>query len=85
MKIEVTQEDINNGKQGNATACPIALAATRAFKVSVLVGYSLLIVGEVWRGRTYKLSPAAYDFRRSFDVGEPVQPFTFEVPDAPHH
>lgn len=38
MKIQITQDDIENGKRFDPCECPVALAAKRALGVSVHVG-----------------------------------------------
>lgn len=42
MTIEITQDDIESGKP-TADSCPIALASTRALKLSCQVYYSFIM------------------------------------------
>ncbi len=76
MLINVTEEDIRLGKKHDDCACPIALAATRAFGIACVVS-------------SYTLEPAGMDrksmpfeartFIRNFDDGWEVKPFSFEI------
>lgn len=81
MKIDVTQEDIDNGKRGHCSRCPVALALSR------IPGAEYLTVGPVDFGitlrgvrRDYALPEEAIVFIRTFDDGEITpNPFSFEI------
>lgn len=68
MKIQVTQEDIDNGWPLDSCMCPVALAIKRHItEFDTLVGYYS------------KLPDECYKFMRSFDKQKSVQPFEFEI------
>ena len=83
MKVEVTQEDINRGMPKVCDRCPIALAMRRAGCAFVYVEPHRVD----WRrrgilsGKYSSLPSEATRFIMAFDNAEPVQPFTFEVPE----
>lgn len=81
MEISVTKEDIKKGNQGHCRDCPIALAASRAFGVDVLVRSRYVAVDAVPGGRNaiYSLPENARNFINNFDNGRPVRPFRFEL------
>lgn len=79
MKIQVTQEDITNGKKDHCIQCPIALAMIRT-------------TGKIWEvyntccGRLenefyieHRLPQEAQVFIEAFDDGDDVSPFEFEL------
>ena len=75
MKISVTQEDIDKGKREDSCVCPIALAVRRQtgrlFHIddtNADDGYD-----------TIQLPIKARQFVRSYDNGNPVEPFEFEL------
>lgn len=77
MKIEVTQEDIDKGERGSCSGCPVALAMKRALGVQTL----LVEDDAAWTNmEEYLLPDPVPDFIGDFDTGEPVKPFTFELP-----
>lgn len=85
MKIEITQEDINNGKRGHYDSCPIALAANRQHKnYKSKVGLNWIKMEGKWFmifsiAKIEALPPEARAFIDFFDREIPVQPFTFEI------
>jgi len=81
LTIDVTEEDIKNGRK-NCWGCPIALAANRATKcerghVQVL-SKNICLYREWWY-----LEEDAIQFIYDFDMGFTVKPFSFsmEIPD----
>jgi hypothetical protein len=74
--INVTQEDIDNGNNADACACPVALALRRSFKVD-----------DIWvqpyemsaNGHVYMNPSKVRDFINNFDRGMKVKPFKFEL------
>lgn len=76
IKIDVTQDDIDNGILGTDTHCPLALAAKRKLTFVLVsstefgVGYSQFIVYT-------KLSKIAENFVRRFDARKLVKPRSF--------
>lgn len=75
MKIQVTQEDISNGKT-NIYACPIALSLRREFP-SAKVGVAITLDGS-WKD-AIQAPPEALKFMNDFDDGKSVKPFEFEL------
>lgn len=78
MKIQVTQEHINAGKQHSSTSCPVALALKDAFpQEKISVGYHTVIN---WpRGRaTIDIPPEVTESIISFDAIKQMEPFEFE-------
>src|SRR5256885_4584440 len=76
MIIEVTAEDIANGKKSSITDCPVALALHRAGFPTATVGAWSMMNGEGFDA----LPEGVSQFIARFDGGEPVEPFSFEVP-----
>lgn len=84
-KVEVTQEDIDNGKPEEIHLCPIALACKRAGLEGV--GVDADEIWHDWKGDygTYKMFHKTTDRARrfvlDFDNGgaDLVTPFEFEV------
>jgi len=74
MKIHVTQEDIDNGKRGDAYGCPIALALHRSFKRKWSVG---LTCAKNTNGKVIEIPRSAQRFIRTFDNRKPAKPFNF--------
>lgn len=79
MKIQVTQEDIDQGTPSEVCACPIALAAKRVFAHREIAVLDIVIqIGDRWE---MALPDSAQKFIEEFDNGLPVTPFEFELPD----
>lgn len=88
IKIEVTQEDIDRGKQGSRCWCPIARAIKRT--LYWMPGDTMIPDGRVEvsiaqvaieDGRA-DLPFEASNFIVAFDRGEPVKPFSFELVES---
>ena len=79
MKIQVTQEDIDAGKQKDIHCCPLALAIKRATgkEIQVVTDYFDLVTEN--DTQTYELPEIAANFRRDFDHCLTVEPFEFEL------
>lgn len=77
MKIQVTQEDIDNGESGNGYLCPIAIALKRA-------GFKSPAVWDFIDDGDYQIKTPkkAFKWLLDFDTGIEVTPFEFEIPDA---
>ena len=76
MKIEVTAEDIKNGKKLNCFWCPIALAVSRSANTpDCWVDNTRVEI----RGMIYQLPREAGQFIVDFDKGARVEPFSFEL------
>lgn len=78
MIVEVTQEDIDNGKKQNIYSCPISLAAARRLRKNTMVtGSGIEYVG---------LSQVRYNFAKStreklirYDATGKMKPFRFRI------
>lgn len=85
IKISVTADDIKNGKPINERCCPIALAASRVIKKgedeTLYVGMNFLAIEtpEKPYDKSVQIPRVATDFILSFDKGEEVFPFEFEI------
>ena len=77
MKIQVTQNDIDNGRSDNCKYCPVALAINRIFPGFVAVRSLTITVGE----DKFPIGIPVWKFVRKFDTGCAVQPFEFELPE----
>ncbi len=75
--IQVTAEDIKNGKRHESNECPIALALIRNGCTNVCVGVDRLSDGLDW----YKLPRSVQARVRRFDDGAKIRPFVFELTD----
>lgn len=85
IRITVTQEDIDTGTWRDPTRCPVAQAVRRRIPYAS-VSYLKLFVPTArsmtdtkYRGEYYAVDmPAkAARFTTLFDLGHPVEPFTF--------
>jgi hypothetical protein len=86
VKVDVTAEDIMQGRRKSLCWCPIALAASRALETHVDVGKATAQVWdplhEVWgEGPRARLPQEAQQFIRDFDLhGQyAVSPLSFEL------
>jgi hypothetical protein len=85
ITLNVTQEDIQNGKQSCCENCALALAARREFPLSESVSVwsgpvSVLDVFYSDRVDTYRLGDEAEDFIGRFDFSRAtVDPQDFEI------
>lgn len=80
MKLEITQEDIDNGKPSTPWACPIALALKRQGMMYVQVS----VRGMVFEKSNYKTKFCAHtkeslDFMDKFDSATKVHPTFFNL------
>jgi hypothetical protein len=79
MRIEVTEHLINIGVRRSSFACPVALALQRAtgrrWEVSNTQAENL-------SGGRFNLPREVSTFTHDFDLGRPVAPLTFELPDG---
>ena len=80
MRIEVTAEDIRNGRKHDCQYCPVARAIARATGREVLTGrITCQIRSSYTPWRSVILPRVVFDFTESFDAGALVQPFDFEL------
>ena len=86
MRIEVTQEHIDNGVRKDAGCCPVGLALKDAGVQDPDVQRSFArweeVSGEWRRTKLPELPAAAQLFIERFDAGEPVRPFTFRLEET---
>ena len=86
MRVEVTQEDIDNGRPGIPGLCALALAMSRhlaAGEQAIVGPYMAFVRKDEKYIRSYLLSPAAVEFVRNFDYRQPVKPQAFELREHP--
>ena len=79
IKVEVTQDNIDKGKQCHASDCPVALAMLQAgLQGPACDPWSLLFIYE---GVAYVAeTPLSVKyFIKGFDTGQPSKPFSFEL------
>ena len=83
LKVEVTQEDIDEGVQGCPTGCPIALAVKRACslpKATVMVSDKIFIIP--WDNserQTLSLPANGAEIVHNYDAIGVMSPFDFEI------
>lgn len=77
MKIQVTQEDIDNGVRASCKFCPVASAIRRAFNNKAVVRTYNLDVSI--NDKLILLPLEAVDFILLFDAEVKVKPFEFEL------
>ena len=83
MKIQVTQQYIDEGQRGSSTRDPIAFAMIDAGCIQPYAGVTRLF----WydgdgKKHTAEITERLYEFIRAFDQGEPVLPFEFELKES---
>lgn len=80
MKIDVTQEDINQGVRRACTKCPIAIAITRQTGLRAMVSpATILIVDARIEIITIETPSSAKTFIGLYDQFNLVEPFAFEL------
>lgn len=89
LTVNVTQAHIDEGQKCSCGQCPIALALYEQHPPAKDCYWSVCTVGTLlWRQLTtvtwktiakYSIPREARVFIRRFDVGNPVEPFTFEM------
>lgn len=83
MIVDVTQSHIDQGKAGDCSACPIALALKELipdnFSVSVKFTVAHIVSHTYNTFRTIPLPKSAIEFIMDFDKHFPMSPFKFEV------
>jgi len=83
MRIRVTQDDIDEGVQGNSFHCPVARAVKRAFKADGVWVREIIIVTKAGSRQNYVAPPEVEDFLESYDSAvlefESPKPFSFTL------
>jgi len=69
VTVTITRQDIQNGKRGSATDCPVALALRRVLNVPVEVWSYQAVLVEPGGRRVVPLPLDVRDFVRRFDTG----------------
>lgn len=77
--IAITNEHIRKGKKGKATTCPLALGLSEHFKQNIFVGNQGFWTSSLRFNDYISLPKNAEQFRKDFDAGCPVLPFSFEI------
>jgi hypothetical protein len=90
VRIEVTADDIAEGRRHSCERCPIALATRRALRAHPHLGFHGAFFGAIGfytlelDSIEFLPSPEiAKHFVRDFDCGDPVAPFAFDQPIPP--
>jgi hypothetical protein len=85
MRIDVTQEDIDNGEMFKFTDCPIARAVRRETGMHAWVSNRMVSIRNPETDvsepplKMINLPPVAVDFIIRFDANQPVTPICFEL------
>jgi hypothetical protein len=80
VRVEVTAEDIERGVPSSCSACPIAIAATRAgLDRPNYYAEKYIFFGEPGERLKVEVPEAARLFALRFDGRVPVRPFSFEL------
>lgn len=79
-KINVTQKHIDNGCRHKCGSCPIALAIKDVvpYFYDIRVGTMAVSLDSSWE-EFFELPAYAKEFVHSFDSGDKVIPFSFEI------
>ena len=80
MKIQITQQDIDNGMKDHISGCAIALGLKQEFAYEIIVSVS----GWICIGKDhYRGTPEVRRWISDFDRGKPVKPITIELVITP--
>lgn len=74
-RIYVTKNDIKNGKRGNCSKCPVALALYRRFPDFKIKVGALIKIGH----ELLEIKNRVAFFIHDFDGGKKVKPFSFYI------
>ena len=85
MRIQVTQEDIDQGEKYNARGCPVACVIKRAGFPYAAVSFAKLIFLEPGSEvvTIVPMPPEVAAFSLAYDSFQAVEPFSFELDDNP--
>jgi hypothetical protein len=78
IRVNVTQQDIEQGWRGSSQACPVARALRRQDELRRWWVGPDYIISELG-SREANLPPEARVFISAFDHGYPVAPFSFDL------
>lgn len=79
FEVEVTNDDIGDGKRGHCQLCPIALAAARAIGLPVRIGWNRIFI----EGFVGEMPDDAKQFVKNFDAGRPTETLKFTIEMQP--
>ncbi len=80
MKIEVTQQDIEQGRRCDPDCCPVGRALSRAGVTHLGVSGTVVVSDDGDRHASFLMLPEEVrDWILRFDECEPVNPITFEL------
>lgn len=84
ITVEVTQRNIEEGIRLSCAGCPVALAMNRATGLEWSIsGWQMMAFRKLEKDalQTYALvtPPIARAFISAFDIGRPVEPFSFDL------
>ena len=81
FRIDVEYDDILVGVPDSGTRCPVAIAIGRAADAVAEVGIETIM----FPGHRVVIStpPDVRDFVNDFDLGKPVEPFSFDLAAVP--
>ena len=74
--IEVTENDIKNGKAGDATQRPVATAIKRHTGIRNVVAWTSICINS---RKAIKTPRALHEWMHDFDRRKPVEPICFEL------
>jgi len=74
MKIQITQQDIDNGRKDHAFGCAIALGLNQEFACNISVS-GWICIGKDY----YQAMPEVRQWIADFDRGKPVKPIVIEL------
>ena len=78
ITVEVTQDDIDQGRRRSSCECPVALAVKRATGAEwVIVGCSSVDIGD--NKQPFRLPDDARQFISNYDLGFRPEPITFTL------
>lgn len=81
IEVQVTQQDIDNGTNGDTYQCPIALAINRAASDLGPVMVNALYMSWKQANKTVNLPPVAAMWMLNYDMGirAEMAPFEFKI------
>lgn len=79
MIITVTQEDIDHGKRGSPTNCPVGHALHRKYRRSYANIYRITVFDRIDREHRFRCSKELTKVMEEFDDGEGMEPFSFDL------
>ena len=78
MKIQITQQDIDNAMRDHAFDCAIALGLQQEFAYKISVSGAWIWIGKDY----YRATPEVRSWIADFDRDKPVKPITIELVQA---